>query len=346
MTARIAAAHLASTFFNLEAGIQKTIHFIRNAAKEGVDLVVFPESFLPGFPVWHAFLRPIDAHAKFARFAEHSLLINGPEMARIRDAARESRICVWLGFSERANYSEGCLWNSAVLICDRGEVLIHHRKLVPTFYEKLVWNRGDGNGLKVETMPFGRVGGLICGENGNPLARYALMAQGEQIHCASYPSVWPFRDPGVGAPYDLSEAIRIRAAAHSFEAKTYTAVSSAVLDDMSISAICDGDAEAEALLRACSRAASMIVTPDGSVPGGTLCEEEGMVIADVDIAALTVLKQHHDMAGYYNRHDVFRLEINRERQAPLHLGGRPETTTRAEVENFKDAPAVGIDQAA
>ena len=337
MTARLAAAHLASTFFDLEAGVQKAIRFIRNGAQENVDLIVFPESFLPGFPVWNAFLRPIDAHAKFARFAEHSLLIDGPEIARIREAARVSRICVWMGFSERAAFSEGCLWNSAVLIDERGEVLIHHRKLVPTFYEKLVWNRGDGAGLQVESLPFGRIGGLICGENGNPLARYALMAQGEQIHCASYPSVWPFRDPGAGTPYDLSEAIRIRAAAHSFEAKTYTAVSSAVLDDASLSAICDGDEKADVLLRRCSRAASMIVTPDGTTPGGTLCGEEGLVIADVDISALTVLKQHHDMAGYYNRHDVFRLEINRDRQAPLHLRGRSEDETRGEVDTLTEA---------
>ena len=329
MSTRLAAVHLASTFFDVEAGVQKTLQYIDLASKDGADLVVFPESFLPGFPIWHAYLRPIDAHAKFARFAAASLRIDGPEIARIRDAARTAGIAVWLGFSERASYSEGCLWNSAVLIDAEGDIRIHHRKLVPTFYEKLVWSSGDGNGLRVEELPFGRVGGLICGENGNPLARYALMAQGEQIHCASYPSIWPFRDPSGGAPYDLAEAIRVRAAAHSFEAKTYTAVSSAALDDAGIEAICDGDAEAETLLRQCVGASSMIVTPDGTAVGGTLSGKEGLVIADVDIPLLTELKQHHDMAGYYNRHDVFRVEVNRERQAPLHLAGRstPPATT-------------------
>ena len=322
MNTRLAAVHLASTFFDVEAGVQKTLQYIDLASKDGADLVVFPESFLPGFPIWHAHLRPIDAHAKFTRFAEASLRIDGPEIARIRDAARCARIAVWLGFSERAYYSEGCLWNSAVLIDAEGEIRIHHRKLVPTFYEKLVWSRGDGNGLRVEELPFGRVGGLICGENGNPLARYALMAQGEQIHCASYPSIWPFRDPSGGAAYDLAEAIRVRAAAHSFEAKTYTVVSSAALDDAGIEAICDGDSAAETLLRQCVGASSMIVTPDGTTVGGTLSGQEGLVIADVDIPLLTELKRHHDMAGYYNRHDVFRVEVNRERQAPLHLTGR------------------------
>jgi aliphatic nitrilase len=327
MTTRLAAAHVASTFFDIESGVQKAIQYINLAAQDGADLVAFPESYLPGFPVWHAFLRPIDAHAKFARFAAASLLIDGPEIARIQDAARTARIVVWLGFSERASYSEGCLWNSAILIGADGEIRTHHRKLVPTFYEKMVWSRGDGNGLRVEELPFGRVGGLICGENGNPLARYSLMAQGEQIHCASYPSVWPFRAPNNGAPYDLAEAIRIRAAAHSFEAKTYTVVSSALLDEAGISAICDGDAEAEALIRKCARASSMIVTPDGSTLGGTLTDTEGLVIADVDLSVLTELKQHHDMAGYYNRHDVFRVEVNNDRQAPLHIVGRPPART-------------------
>ena len=332
MTTRLAAAHVASTFFDVEAGVQKAIRYINLAAKDGAELVAFPESFLPGFPIWHAFLRPIDAHAKFARFAAASLRIDGPEIARIQDAARNAGIAVWMGFSERASYSEGCLWNSAVLIGPDGAIRIHHRKLVPTFYEKLVWSRGDGNGLHVEELPFGRVGGLICGENGNPLARYALMAQGEQVHCACYPSVWPFRDPGNGAPYDLAEAIRIRAAAHSFEAKTFTVVSSALLDDAGIAAICDGDADAEALIRKCSVASSMIVAPDGSTPGGVLSSSEGLVMADVDIAALTELKQHHDMAGYYNRHDVFRVELNQDRQAPLHITGRPKPEHNEDIQ--------------
>lgn len=331
MTIRLAAAHVASTFFDVESGVQKTIKYINLAAKDGAELVAFPESFLPGFPIWHAFLRPIDAHAKFARFAAASLRVDGPEMARIQDAARNAGIAVWLGFSERASYSEGCLWNSAVLIDATGEIRTHHRKLVPTFYEKLVWSRGDGNGLRVAELPFGRVGGLICGENGNPLARYALMAQGEQIHCACYPSVWPFRDPSSGAPYDLAEAIRIRAAAHSFEAKTFTVVSSAALDDAGIAAICDGDADAEALIRKCAGASSMIVTPDGSTPGGTLTTSEGLVMADVDVGLLTELKQHHDMAGYYNRHDVFHVELNQDRQAPLHIAGRPQPTQHEET---------------
>jgi aliphatic nitrilase len=325
MTTRLAAAHIASSFFDIEAGVQKAIHYINLAAHDGAELVVFPESYLPGFPIWHAFLKPIDAHARFARFAAASLRIEGPEIARIKDAARIARIAVWLGFSERASYSEGCLWNSAILIDAEGDIRIHHRKLVPTFYEKLVWNRGDGNGLQVVNLPFGRVGGLICGENGNPLARYALMAQGEQIHCACYPSVWPFRNPDQGVPYDLAEAIRVRAAAHSFEAKTYTVVSAALLDEKSIAAITGGDAEAEALIRNCARASSMIVTPDGATPGGTLTDKEGLVIADLDVSILTELKQHHDMAGYYNRHDVFHVEVNRDRQAPLHDSGRKST---------------------
>ncbi|WP_167579517.1 carbon-nitrogen hydrolase family protein [Roseibium algicola] len=327
MKARLAAVHAPSEFFDPDAGIRKSIGLIKQAAAQQVDLIVFPESFVPGFPVWNSYLRPTDGHDLFARFADASLTVDGPEIAAIRDAARSAGIAVWFAFSERATYSSGCLWNSAVLIGPDGELCVHHRKLVPTFYEKLTWNRGDGAGLRVCQMSFGKVGGLICGENGNPLARYALMAQGEQIHCASYPSVWPFRDPRTSAAYDMSEATRIRAAAHSFEAKVYTVVSTSMFDDQSMQTVCGGDTDMRAMLSACRGGGAMIVAPDGSTPGGVLYGEEGLVIADVDISALTELKQHHDMAGYYNRHDIFRLEVDFKRQKPLYWADKTQNRT-------------------
>lgn len=320
---RVAAAHLASVFFDVDAGVAKALRTIKEAAAKGANIVVFPESFIPGFPIWNAVKNPIDGHEYFTRFAKSSIRVDGPEIKSIASAAASCRIAVSLGFSERASYSEGCLWNAAILISPQGEIVNHHRKLVPTFYEKLTWNRGDGAGLHVVELPFGRVGGLICGENGNPLARYSLMAQGEQIHCANYPSVWPFKDPRSNEPYDLTDAIRVRSAAHSFEAKVFTVVSAGFLDKDSLNAVADSK-DAREILEASPKSASMIVAPDGSTPGGILSDEEGLVIADVNVEALAELKQHHDMAGYYNRHDVFHFQIDRTRQRPMiDLGGQP-----------------------
>lgn len=314
---RVAAAHVSSEFFDPAGGVKKAIKYLTEAAEAGVELIVFPESFIPGFPIWNALSSPIKGHENFVKFAASSLRVDGPEIKAIASAAAQQKIAVSLGFSEVASYSAGCLWNSMILINAQGIIVNHHRKLVPTFYEKLTWNRGDGAGLSVVDMPFGRVGGLICGENGNPLSRYALMAQGEEIHCANYPPIWPFKDPRNSEPYDLADAIRVRAAAHCFEAKVFSVVSAGFITDENIALLCDDD-EARAILEASPRSASMIVTPNGTTLGDTLSDREGLVIADLDISSLVELKQHHDMAGYYNRHDVFHVSINRSRQKPLH----------------------------
>jgi nitrilase len=129
--------------------VDKTIGLIKEAASNRADLVVFPETYIPAYPLWTALAAPIDNHSFFRRLAQESLLIDGPEIRALRDACRESKILAHVGFNERSKASVGCIWNSAVLIGDQGEVLNHQRKLVPTFYEKLVWANGDGAGLRV-----------------------------------------------------------------------------------------------------------------------------------------------------------------------------------------------------
>lgn len=317
----VAAIHAASVPFDARAGAEKACSLIAEAAGNGAQLVVFPESFLPVFPLWNALLRPIDGHDFFRRMAGSSISVPGSELATIADAAAAHGVFVSLGFSEVSPDSAGCLWNSNVLIGDDGRLLNHHRKLVPTFYEKLTWTGGDGAGLRVSDTRIGRIGGLICGENNNTLARYTLMAQDEQIHTASYPPVWPFRNPLGAASYDLPAAIRLRAGAHSFEAKVYTVVSAGLLDEATVAAVTGGDEEAERILRASPRTAAMITGPGGEVLAEGSVDREDIVCATVDPAALVEHKQHHDMAGYYNRLDVFELNVNRTRRRPVTFTG-------------------------
>lgn len=316
----VAAVHAASVPFDARAGAEKACTLIAEAASNGAQLVGFPESFLPVFPLWNALMRPIDGHDFFRRMANSSISVPSPELAMIADAAATHGIFVSLGFSEVSPDSAGCLWNSNVLIGDDGQLLNHHRKLVPTFYEKLTWAAGDGAGLRVIPTRIGRLGGLICGENNNTLARYTLMAQDEQIHTASYPPVWPFRNPLGAAGYDLPAAIRLRAGAHSFEAKVYTVVSAGMLDEATIEAVTGGDEEAERILRASPRTAAMITGPSGEVLAEGSVDHEDIVYATVDPALLVEHKQHHDMAGYYNRLDVFALHVDRTRRRPVSFG--------------------------
>lgn len=369
-TVRIATAHLSPTFLSPSATLQTILQTIRHAAANHATLIAFPESFLPGFPFWSALLPPSHAatHAFFAAFADASVYADGPEIDAVRHAAREYGISVSLGFSEKARYSSGTLWNSNVIIeGGTGEVKVHHRKLQPTFYERLSWGMGDGKGLDTAAVPVKplpgscgsgvegataktdtningdsgaphstkhtpassssstttaaapppptepqapttiKIGTLICGENTNPLARYALIAQGEDIHISSWPAVWPTRLQSPPPPpstststsssspstknYDNVLANRLRAAAHCFEAKCFGIMSAASLSEENIafllsflsahsSATDPFDAELyrtfEATLRATSRAASMVLDPTGApVVGWTVAVDGG-----------------------------------------------------------------------
>ncbi|WP_311274441.1 carbon-nitrogen hydrolase family protein [Methylobacterium sp. WCS2018Hpa-22] len=319
---KAAAIHAAPVFLDAAATTAKAVALIEEAARAGAALVAFPETFIPAFPVWAALSAPIDNHDLFARMAEQSVLVDGPEIARIRQAARAAGIFVSIGISERSPASVGCLWNANLFIGEDGTILNHHRKLMPTYYEKLIWASGDGAGLKVVETGIGRIGQLICGENTNPLARYALMAQGEQFHISSWPPVWPTRRPQGGGNYDNLAANRLRASAHCFEAKAFGLVTAGVLDRDAYDFLAARDPGAAEVLDGTPRAASFFVDPTGTQIGEAL-QEEGILYAEIDLNACVEPKQFHDVVGYYNRFDVFDLAVNRQRLAPAQFRDGP-----------------------
>jgi nitrilase len=329
---KVAAIHAAPVFLNRRATVAKAVSLIREAARNGAQLVAFPESFVPAFPVWASLWAPIDNHDLFERFAEESVYADGPEVAEIAAEADRYGVFVSLGFSERSHASVGCMWNSNVLIDNHGVVVNHHRKLVPTFYEKLVWAAGDGAGLRVAQTCIGRIGGLICGENTNPLARYALMAQGEQIHISSWPALWPTRRSAGGGNYDNVAANRLRAGAHSFEAKAFGIVCAGYMDAPMRDFLVGRDAEAAAVLDGSPRAATMFVDPTGAPLGDLLCDEEGIAYAEFDLNRCVEPKQFHDVVGYYNRYDIFSLSVDRARQEPITWRERAAPITPVEPE--------------
>jgi hypothetical protein len=148
-TVKVAAAHAAPVFLDRRATAEKAVSLIREAAGHGAELIVFPESCIPAFPVWTALWAPILNHDLFEAMVEHSVDVPGPEVVAIANEARRLGVFVSIGISERGAVSAGCIWNSNLLIGDRGELLVHHRTPMPTFYEKLVWAHGDGAGLRV-----------------------------------------------------------------------------------------------------------------------------------------------------------------------------------------------------
>ena len=326
---KAALAHVAPVFLDRDATVDKCRALIAQAARNGARLVVFPEAYIPAFPAWAALDAPINNHEFFTRLAANSVRVPGPEVSSIAEAARRAGIFVSVGVNEGTDVSVGCIWNSNLLIGEDGAVLNHHRKIVPTFFEKLVWASGDGAGLRVVDTPIGRIGALICGENTNPLARYALMAQGEQVHVSSYPPVWPTRDPDHGGNYDLANAIRIRAGAHSFEAKCFTLVVSGFMDGPMRRELGKIGRDAGRILDHTPRGVSMVIGPTGDVVSETAETDETLLYCDIDIARCVEPKQFHDVVGYYNRFDIFKLTVNRSVNRPVVFEANEEAGTFA-----------------
>ncbi|BAL11490.1 hypothetical protein BJ6T_62410 [Bradyrhizobium japonicum USDA 6] len=186
---RAAAVQASPVYLNPGATADKAASLIREAAANGAKLVAFPEVFVPGYPYWNWITDPVTGSAWFEKLAKASVLVPGPEVDAVRKAARDTGCYVVLGVNERSPVSLGAIYNTLVFIGPDGAVLGKHRKLVPTWAEKLTWTGGDGSSLRVYDTEIGRLGGLACGENTNTLARFALLGQGELVHVASYISL-------------------------------------------------------------------------------------------------------------------------------------------------------------
>ncbi|WP_226002669.1 carbon-nitrogen hydrolase family protein [Paenibacillus sp. BJ-4] len=312
----VAAAHSAPVFLDKQATLEKAIAAIQEAAKGGAQLIAFPESFLPGFPVWAAVRAPIYNHKLFTEMVKNSIYADGPEVEQLMQAAKTNGIHVSFGFSELSRASVGCIWNSNVLIGSDGVILNHHRKIMPTFYEKLVWAPGDGDGLRVTDTEIGRIGTLICGENTNPLARFALIAEREELHISTYPPLWPTQDPSMGLDYDLESAIRIWAGAHSFEGKVFNLVVSSIYDSTAKTKLSCLGSDAEDILEGTARGVSFVMGPHGNVVSEVMRKEEGLLFCTIDLDECIEQKQFQDISGYYNRFDIFDLRVHRERMVP------------------------------
>lgn len=311
---KAAAVQAAPVFLDTDATVEKVCDLIGEAADNGAGLVAFPEVFVSGYPYWNWVMNPVEGSPWFEKLVRSAIEVPGPEITKIAQAAARHKVNVVVGVNERSPYGIGTIYNTLVTIADDGRILGRHRKLVPTWAEKLTWAPGDASALRVHETSIGRLGALACGENTNTLARFALLAQGELVHVASYIAL-----PVAPPDYDMAEAIKVRAAAHSFEGKVFTIVSCSTISQEIVEAVSALHPQARELLARRNSAFSGILGPDGRVIGEPLIDDEGIIYADIDLSRCIEPRQMHDITGHYNRFDIFDLHVNRRAHQPARF---------------------------
>ncbi len=303
---KAAVVQAAPAFLDLDGAVERAISLIAEAAAEGAQLIAFPETWIPGYP-WYTWLgSPAWAMEKgfVQRYFDNALQHGSPQAERISGAAAEHKITVSLGFAERDG---GTLYIAQWLIGPDGQTISRRRKLKPTHVERTVFGEGDGSDLSVHDTALGRIGSLCCWEHLQPLSKYAMYAQNEQIHIGAWPS-FSLYQPFANA---LSPEVNIAVSrVYAVEGQCFFLAPCATVSDAMIETLCDTP-EKHGLIRAGGGHAA-IFGPDGSLLTPTVADTcEGLLYAELDLGVISIAKSAADPAGHYSRPDVTRLLLNR-----------------------------------
>jgi predicted amidohydrolase len=296
----VAAIVQAEVAADAEAGIELTRDKALEAAGAGAELIVFPETWIPGYPAWldssrdaalwdHAPVKTV-----YARIAENSVAIPGPALDRLADAAREAKATLVLGLSERVGRGagRGTLYNSLITIGPDGRLLNHHRKLMPTYTERLIWGAGDVEGLRAVDTPAGRVSALVCWEHWMPLARQTLHESGEDVHVAVWPTV-----------HDLHQ---VASRQYAFEGRCFVLASGALMRASSLPPELEPHPDrVTGPDQWVLRGGSAIIGPDGKYIVEPVFDEPRIVMAELDLRRASEESMTLDVTGHYHRPELF-----------------------------------------
>ncbi len=311
-TLKVALAQISPVWLNKDTTLEKIIKSITEAGKKNCELVVFGEAILPGYPFWISLTNGAEWNSAIqkelhAHYLRNAIQVEKADLSEVCKLAKEFNIAIYLGIVERAvNRGGHSLYCSLVYINPQGEIKSVHRKLQPTYDERLTWSPGDGNGLQVHTLKQFTLGGLNCWENWMPLPRTALYGLGEDLHIA----VWPGSDHNTK---DITRFIAMESRSFVISVSGLMTIEDFPQDTPHVDKILEN---APKIL---ANGGSCIAGPDGEWIVSPIINKEVMIIETLDFNRVLEERQNFDPSGHYSRPDVTKLSINRQRQSIIEI---------------------------